>query len=123
MPMFRINRPSWTWFIVDVTAACVFFFVVMESVQKGNVVLFAVLGTSLAISAIRDCPVRLGNYVPSFLGFLMLFMSFLLIRAGLGYYNHGLKIAIAAFLIAAAIFFFWEQFTRKPHSENRGLIS
>jgi hypothetical protein len=113
------DRPSWTMCIVNAALACGVFYAVLNSEQKVYVVILTIVGTMSAITAIRECPIRLADHLPLVSGALALLLAALFIRSGLGYYNQGLKIVIVVLIFAFAAFSFWEYFTRRTQQVNQ----
>ena len=113
------DRPNWNRCILNAAIACGIFYAVLNSEQKMYIVILATVGTISAMTAVKECPIRLADHLGLMNGAITLILAALLIRAGLGYYNYGLKIIIVVLCLAFAAFSFWEYFTRRPPDVNQ----
>jgi hypothetical protein len=93
--------------IVDFIIACVCFYAIQNSEEKTIIVGPTFAGTASLITAIRECPLPLARYSSLFSGAMMLTVAVLLVRSGLGYYNHALKVVIVIILFSGAGFSLW----------------
>jgi hypothetical protein len=73
--------------------------------MKSTTVSLTVLGTTSLITALRESPLWLASLLSCAVA---LTLAVLLVRSGLGYYNHALKIVIVIVLFFGAAFFFWD---------------
>lgn len=110
------TQANWVMSIVGVMFACACFYAVQVSEQKALIVSLTFAGTAALLAALRRSPLPLARYSSLFVGAITLTLAVLLVRSGLGYHNHALKVVIVIALFSGAGFLVWDSLKNSINS-------